>query len=141
MGGRGGVTGQRSRIPEIYDPLDQFQSVIEPYTSFETILYAESHQGTRASAKVFSRQKVIGTFGKSGIAHPGNPRILGKKFGYAAPIFYLPLYTQRYCFDPLQQKERTERRQCRPCHALIDAPAPRDIGGCPEAIHVNQSVI
>ena len=89
------MTGQRSRIPEIYDPLDQFQSVVQSYTSFETVLNAESHHGTRASAKILSRQKVIGTFGKSGIAHPSNPRIPRKKFGYTAPIFYLSLNTQR----------------------------------------------
>jgi hypothetical protein len=74
------------------------------------------------------------------LTHP-TPRIAAQEFGDATTVFDVALEAQSDCLDALQQQERRQRRQYGAGGALIDAAAPRDIGGRAEMLGVDQAVV
>ena len=75
MGGRGGMAGERPRVADVDQPLDQPQRVVEALRRLEPALDAEGQQRGGASAEIFLRQREIGAVGQAGVIDPGDARV------------------------------------------------------------------
>src|SRR5690242_5120487 len=72
MGGGGGVRGERLRIAEIDQALEQPQGIEKAPPRLEAAMNAEGQQRAVPPSEVFVGEGVIGIVGKSRIAHPGD---------------------------------------------------------------------
>src|SRR6185436_15841213 len=78
---RGRMAGERLRVTEIDEPLDQLQRVVKPRAALIATLRAEGQQRAGAAAEIFLGKAAIGTVRKAGIVDPGDARIVAQEFG------------------------------------------------------------
>src|SRR5579871_4311983 len=108
---RCGMTGERFRIADIDEPLEQFQRIVEALARFEAACHAESKERCATAAEIFLCQRVVRIIGKAEILYPLDARMTRKKFGNAIGIVEMALHPQRQSLGSLKQKERGERRK------------------------------
>ena len=122
------MAGQRFRVADVDQPLEQFQRVVETLAGFEPSGHAKSQQRTRPAAEVFLRQRMIGAVVKPGVVHPSDAAVAAQKLRNILGIFDVPLDPQRDTLDALKQQKGAERRKHRSHGALIDTARALDIG-------------
>src|SRR5260370_11225938 len=76
VGGRGRMAGQRFRVAQVDEPLDQLERVVERLAGLEPSLDPEGHQRAGTAAEIFLGERMIGTVRESRIVDPLNPAIL-----------------------------------------------------------------
>ena len=87
MGGRGRMAGQRLRIAEIDQTLDQLERIVEFCRGSIAAAHAEGHQRAGAAAKIFLRERVIGVVRKAGVVDPLDRWIAAQELGDSACRF------------------------------------------------------
>ena len=127
--GRCRMAGQRFRVSDVDQPLEQFQRVVEPLAGLEPSRHAEGQQRTRAAAQVLLRQRVIGAVVEARVVDPSDAAVVAQKPCDLLGIFDVPLDPQRDGLDALEQQEGVERRQDGAGGPLGDGAAARDVGG------------
>src|SRR5580658_7314051 len=76
VSGGGRVARERLGIAEIYQPLDQFQGVIEFDRSIVTALESDRHQRTSVVTQVLLRQVVVRALRKACVRDPCDPLVV-----------------------------------------------------------------
>ena len=56
--GRCGMAGERFRVANVDQPLEQFERIVEPLAGLEPSSHAEGQQRTRPAAQILLRQRV-----------------------------------------------------------------------------------
>ena len=103
MRGRGGMAGERFRVADIDEALDQLQRVVTGAARVEAALDAERQKRGRLAVQIFARHRIMRAVFEPGVVYPGDPRIPAQEFRNLSRIFHMPLDSQRDGLNPLQQ--------------------------------------
>ena len=141
MRGRSRVAGERFRVAQIHQPLEQLERVVEANAGRQAAAHIESQQRTGSSPQVFLDQPVVGAIRESRVVHGLYPRVGAQEFGHLAAVLDVAVDSKGDGLDSLQQQERIHRRQHRAQRALIDAAAPADERGGAVVFGVHEPVV
>src|SRR5262249_27359761 len=131
---RGRMAGERLRVAQVDQALEQAKRVVELRSRRKAALDPEGQERAGAAAEILLRQRVVRAVREASIAHPVDATVTAKEFGDLARVLDVALDPQRHRLDPLQQQERIERREHRAGVALIDAASARGVGSLAETL-------
>ena len=80
------MAGERFGVANIDQTLEQFQSVVNPFSGLQSAGNTKGYQRASTSAEVFLRQRVIGTIDKAGVINPRYAWIAVQEFGDWRPF-------------------------------------------------------
>src|SRR6516225_9619308 len=110
-------------IAEVYEPLDQLESIVKFLRCLKTSFDCERQQGAGAAIEILLCEVMVRVIGKTRIIDPVDLWVPAQEFGHRPAVFYVAFYPQRDRLDPLQEQECAKRGQHRTCNSLVHAPA------------------
>ena len=106
------MTGQSLRIANVDQPFDHRERIVEFHTGIEAPLNAKRQQRGWSSAAILVCQAMVIVRFKTTKIHPVDPSMRFKKLRHCKSILTMALHAKTERFQPLQEQESIDRRQC-----------------------------